>query len=855
MGTPWEIRIFDRQEPVFATEATGPVELGRQAEGEPAPFCSKPDGDRCRVIIARLDEDTVSRKHVLVEPLPYNLVKVTNRSGKLPIRLPNGSDLAPGASAVLPLPAALGVGRKTTIRIQEPGGDGNEHQSHLQSLPEATIPPGRLSARAPRLGALGLPAGGMEMESLLRWLQAAQEVLHSATGSLEFFARAARAVVELVGLDSGHILICENEEWTVKAAEFAPRVTPRPEWQPSRRILSCVRQEKRTFWQVPEEASDASDSWQGIGAVVAAPVLNSKGEVIGALYGDRRPDRSPTAKRAITKLEAMMVELLASGVAAGLARVEQEKAAVSARVQFEQFFTPELSRQLALDPDLLQGREAEVSILFCDIRGFSRISERLGSERTVEWLEDVMGTLSECVLAERGVLVDYIGDELMAMWGAPETQADHARLACRAALAMLDCLPKINEKWEPVLQEPMALGIGINAGRAHVGNTGSKKKFKYGPLGNTVNLASRVQGATRYLKSWLLITGTVHAQLDASFVTRRLSTVRVVNIRDAVDLYELAAPEQPAFAVLKQGYEEALQLFEAGEFRHVVRILGKLLSEYPHDGPSLALLSRAVKCLADELDYEQFSPIWDLPRRESRVADRPATACLGSADPARGRHASGHRAGDDPGRRGASIVLRRHPAAPTDHPRLRDHRRARSRRHGHRLPGAPGGAQPRRGPQDDPGRCPGPVATPGPLPRRGGGPGAAPAPQHRAGLRGRRTGRPAVLLAGVRGRRQPGTAHPAHAAAAPAERRADRGAGPGRARRPPARHHSPRPEARQHPADERRYAEGYRLRPGQTAGRPHRADAHGRHHGDAELHGPRAGPGSGTVHRAGRRRL
>ena len=80
----------------------------------------------------------------------------------------------------------------------------------------------------------------------------------------------------------------------------------------------------------------------------------------------------------ITELEARLVELLASGVAAGLARLEQEQAALAARVQFEQFFTPELARQLALQPDLLKGRDTEVTLLFCDIRGFSRISERLG---------------------------------------------------------------------------------------------------------------------------------------------------------------------------------------------------------------------------------------------------------------------------------------------------------------------------------------------------------------------------------------------------------------------------------------------------------------------------------------------
>src|SRR5438105_2825065 len=145
-----------------------------------------------------------------------------------------------------------------------------------------------------------------------------------------------------------------------------------------------------------------------------------------------------------------------------------------------------------------------------------------------------MTALSRCVLAHRGVLVDYIGDELVAMWGAPEKPIEPARLACRAALDMLATLPTLNERWQAMLQEPIQIGIGLNTGRAWVGNTGSEQKFKYGPLGNTVNLASRVQGATKYLACPLVITQSTEAELEGSFETRRLATVRVVNIADPV---------------------------------------------------------------------------------------------------------------------------------------------------------------------------------------------------------------------------------------------------------------------------------------------------------------------------------
>src|SRR5262249_55795053 len=193
------------------------------------------------------------------------------------------------------------------------------------------------------------------------------------------------------------------------------------------------------------------------------------------------------------------------------------------------------------------------------LRRFGRV---LGPARTFRWIGDVMGALSECVRAEEGVLVDYIGDELMAMWGAPAPQDDHAERACRAALAMLDCLPGLNEIWQDILGEPIRVGIGINSGLAKVGNTGSPLKYKYGPLGHTVNLASRVQGATKYLKTGILITRETHQQLGPSFATRRVCQVRVVNIDDPVSLYEVVEPGRPGWDDFKIAYETALKAFE-----------------------------------------------------------------------------------------------------------------------------------------------------------------------------------------------------------------------------------------------------------------------------------------------------
>ena len=279
--------------------------------------------------------------------------------------------------------------------------------------------------------------------------------------------------------------------------------------------------------------------------------------------------------------------------------------------EYGRYFGPELARQILRNPQLIQeAREADVSVMFCDIRGFSRISERLDPAITVRWLSDVMAELTACVRRQHGVPVNYIGDELVAMWGAPEERDDHAVLACRAAFEILERLRAISGRWQKIIGEPTQVGIGINSGVAQVGNTGSSVKVVYGPLGNTVNLASRLQGATKYLGAQLLVTGGTQARLNGEFLSRRLCQVRAINIKAPVALYELLA-DGAAGVPLIDRYETALMHFEAQELPQAAALVSQLLVEHPQDGPSLLLMSRVVERLLRK--GEDFSPVWDLP--------------------------------------------------------------------------------------------------------------------------------------------------------------------------------------------------------------------------------------------------
>jgi adenylate cyclase len=600
-----QLRVYENAELVYTHELIGPMEFGRQGKDEREPYYVTMESGHARLILARHDEQTFSRRYVLVEPMPSGKVRLTNLSSTRSLQVPGMGTLEHRDACEVSPPIVLPLGR-IAVRIEV----GEQEEVALFRLPEVTAPPRMGSLTGFHLQTIGLPAQG-ENKSFIKWLHAALDVLQSAASSADFLDKAARAAAELVNLDSARILLRSPDGWFSQATKSLSRSNSESDWQPSRSILTQLLQEKRTFWEAADLSVDKGKSLLGIKAVVAAPILDRHGNVIGALYGDRRGDSPMAVFGPITELEASLVELLARGVAAGLLRLDQERAALEARVRFEQFFTPQLARQLEVNPDLLQGRDAEVTLLFCDIRGFSRISERMGPARTVAWISDTMATLSECVRARQGVLVDYIGDELIAMWGAPEAQPDHASLACRAALDMLARLPELNERWRGPLQETMGLGIGVNTGMARVGNMGSSHKFKYGPLGGTVNLASRVQGATKYLKCPLLITGATRDRLDDSFHTRRLARVRVINIAEPVELYELADPSGPGWFEARTEYEKALELFEKGQFGPAGGILGELRARHPDDGPALVLLYRAVQCLVE--GPSASDAVWELP--------------------------------------------------------------------------------------------------------------------------------------------------------------------------------------------------------------------------------------------------
>jgi adenylate cyclase len=597
------VLFYHRHQRVFATPLDKRLDIGRQRSGEPAPRKRIDRTDHARIVLAPYDDVDISRSHVSLVPLAENQIEVRNLSKTQPVRLDKDTMLAPGHKTVVK-PPLLAQFSSYAVRVEPPV----EEELDLLPLPDATAPPG---AKVFEHGLGRLNIDTMDERLLLKWLETVLGVFQAAANSRDFPVLAAKALVKIVGLDAAAMIECEPDgRWNVAALHSVVEGQNEDTWLPSQTLLKRVLQERRTFRHVPANVPDTAQSLQNVIALVAAPILDGEGKVLGVLYGDRRGGQDVKVPE-ISSFEAKLVEVLASGIAAGLARVKEEQAAMAARVQFEQFFTPQLAIQLEQDPQLLQGRDANITVLFADIRGFSRISEKLGPARTMTLIQDAMGTLSECVLECDGVLVDFLGDELMAMWGAPIAQSDHADLACRAAMKMIGRLTEINNRWRKETGTEIRLGIGINSGMARVGNTGSKQKFKYGPLGDTVNIASRVQGATKYLGADCLVTGSTLAALSDPPPSRRLARVRVINIEQPLEVHELVANPPADWASHCARYQEILDAMEAKNLNLAGDLVLRMCEDYPKDAAVMALSQRIAEARVAQPTAD--SAIWHLP--------------------------------------------------------------------------------------------------------------------------------------------------------------------------------------------------------------------------------------------------
>lgn len=271
---------------------------------------------------------------------------------------------------------------------------------------------------------------------------------------------------------------------------------------------------------------------------------------------------------------------------------------------FSSYVSPDLVKQIEKDPDklILGGEQRELSILFSDIRGFTTVSESLTPPELVKLLNEYLSPMTRIVLEEKGTLDKFIGDAVMAIFNAPLDVTDHADRACTAAVRMMERLAELNRDFQARGMNTIDIGIGINTGPAVVGNMGADIRFDYTAIGDSVNLASRLEGLNKYYGSHILVSEDCRSKVtDSRFIFREVDRVRVKGKHLPVVMYELMI----ANTEMLPQFEEALTMYRNRQFEAARTAFDSLAAAY-QDGPSRLYSERCTEYIANppEADWD-----------------------------------------------------------------------------------------------------------------------------------------------------------------------------------------------------------------------------------------------------------
>jgi adenylate cyclase len=208
---------------------------------------------------------------------------------------------------------------------------------------------------------------------------------------------------------------------------------------------------------------------------------------------------------------------------------------------FGKYVSPVVIENLIKNPDKLNlgGEKRNITIFFSDIRGFTPISEKLKPEELVHLLNEYLTEMTSIILKNEGLVDKYMGDAIMAFWGAPLDQPDHAELACESSLEMMDKLKELKKKWEKEGIPSFDIGIGLNSGDAIVGNMGSSSRFDYTAMGDSVNLASRLENLNKTYGTNIIISENTYKLVKDKYKTRKIDVVKVKGKTKPIAIYEL----------------------------------------------------------------------------------------------------------------------------------------------------------------------------------------------------------------------------------------------------------------------------------------------------------------------------
>lgn len=318
---------------------------------------------------------------------------------------------------------------------------------------------------------------------------------------------------------------------------------------------------------------------------------------------------------------ASIFTFVAFAIVTSLTYLMSERDKREIRQAFEHYLSPTVISVLLEAPERLDvgGEQRELTALFTDIERFTTVVERLEPTAIVALLGDYLAEMTAPILDREGTIDKYEGDAIVSFFGAPLPQADHARRACDAAIAMRRLEPVLNDRLVRAGATPIPLRtrIGIHSGEMTVGNLGTPQRLDYTIIGPEVNLASRLENVNKQYKTWTIVSEETFCAAGGGLLGRRMDRVRVLGIDRPVRLYELLGYADESTAALREAlglFEEGLARFEAREWEQARALFETVLRIYPTDGPAALFVTRC-NAFIDEGVRESWDGIISLAEK------------------------------------------------------------------------------------------------------------------------------------------------------------------------------------------------------------------------------------------------
>lgn len=272
-----------------------------------------------------------------------------------------------------------------------------------------------------------------------------------------------------------------------------------------------------------------------------------------------------------------------------------ERSARELRSIFSSYHSDKLVARLEEDPEAAKigGDSKDVTILFTDIKGFTSFSEQHTPQEVVARLNEYLGAMVQVIEEHDGYVDKFIGDGIMAYWGAPLAQENHARLAVDCVLAMKKAMEDLCTKWQTEGVEPFVIRAGLQSGEVVAGNVGLRgKKMEYTVIGDTVNQAARLETSAKYYGVDALVGDSTYQRTRDIYNYRELDKIRMVGKQVPITVYELMGPKTPYENRLIQQFSAALAIYRAYQWEEAEKAFSAILAEFKEDKPSAIYLER-----------------------------------------------------------------------------------------------------------------------------------------------------------------------------------------------------------------------------------------------------------------------